>query len=88
MMAPPPMMLNGSMNGGPPPAAAAQQTPIMSPVDDLEDDKAIYFITDSANLFSGAQMVEGKRNMDIKVDLATACLSFLMRTGQSRNRLS
>ena len=72
MMAPPPMMLNGSMNGGPPPAAAAQQTPIMSPVDDLEDDEAIYIITDSANLFSGAQMVEGKRNMDIKVNLATA----------------
>lgn len=26
----------------------------------------IYVVADSANLFSGAQMVDGKRNMDIK----------------------
>lgn len=33
--------------------------------------ESIYIVADSANLFSGAQMIDGKRNMDIKVNLAT-----------------
>lgn len=44
----------------------------------------IYVVADSANLFSGAQMVDGKRNMDIKggcVQVYVCCASVFVGEG-------
>ena len=37
----------------------------------MDKDKKIYIVADSANVFSGAQIIKGKRNTNIKVNLAT-----------------
>lgn len=50
------------------PTPPVQYAPPAAPTGPAE---TIYIVADSANLFSGAQMIDGKRNMDIKVNLAT-----------------
>ena len=70
MMAPPPPP-QGQQGPPPPPGVQGGAPRPRMGVDEMEGGEAIYVVADSANLFSGAQMVEGKRNMDIKVNLAT-----------------
>ncbi|EWM24088.1 hypothetical protein Naga_100875g1, partial [Nannochloropsis gaditana] len=57
--------------GRPAPLSAGPSTAMpLPPPPGAEVMEDIYVVADSANLFSGAQMVDGKRNMDIKVNLA------------------